>query len=345
MNRVLITGITGQDGSYLAELLLEQGYEVFGIIRRSSTNSKERIKHILDKISLLEGDITDPGFVYKTVLEIKPDIIYNLAAQSHVWTSFQQPSTTTDITYVGCLNILEAIRVINPKIKFYQASSSEMFGKNFSTKEGNKYQDEDTPFVPQSPYSIAKLAAHHLTRLYRESYGIFACSGILFNHESPRRGEEFVTRKITKWIGNYYKWKQGTLALGETKETYNEDFIFSNGYSFPKLRLGNLQAKRDYGHAKDYVKAMKIMMEQEQPSDYVVSMEETHTIEQFLSKAFSFIGIEDYRNYVVIDPKFYRPAEVDFLLGLSKKIRSLGWRPEYNFESLVEEMVLEEIKL
>jgi GDPmannose 4,6-dehydratase len=343
--KILITGINGQDGSYLAELLLEQGHEVVGIIRRSSTNTKERIKHLLNKISLLEGDVTDPGFIYKTVLEEKPKIIYNLAAQSHVWTSFQQPTLTTNATYLGCLNILEAIRIIDPKIKFYQASSSEMFGKNYSLREGVKYQDENTPFVPQSPYSIAKLAAHHLTRLYRESYGIFACSGILFNHESPRRGEEFVTRKITKWIGNYYKWKQGTLALGETKEEFNQDYILSNGFSFPKLRLGNLSAMRDYGHAKDYVKAMTLMMKQEQPDDYVVSTEETHTIEEFLSKTFSFIGIENYHNYVVIDPKFYRPAEVDYLLGLSTKIRNLGWEPEYEFESLVREMVLEDIKL
>ena len=324
--KAIIFGVTGQDGSYLAELLLEKGYEVVGITRRVSVSTLIRITHILPKIKIIEGDITDAFSVSNVIKEEAPDEIYNLAAQSHVGTSFKQPSLTWDVTAGGVLNILEAIRYSGRKddIKFYQASSSEMFGKNYNLREGFaemiKFQDEKTPFAPQSPYAIAKLAAHHLVRNYRDSYGIFACSGILFNHESERRGEKFVTRKITKWIGEF-------VASGMDKE-------------FPALRLGNLDAKRDWGHAEDYVRGMWQMVQHETPNDYVVATGETYSVRQFLDIAFKHIGIEDWQDLVVIDPEFYRPAEVDYLLGIPAKAkRVLGWQPEISFEQLVERMV------
>ncbi len=324
--RAIIFGITGQDGSYLAELLLKKGYEVVGITRRVSVPTLNRINHILPKIKIVEGDITDAFSVSNVIKEEEPDEIYNLAAQSHVGTSFKQPSLTWDVTAGGVLNILEAIRYSGRKddIKFYQASSSEMFGNNYNLREGFaemiKYQDEKTPFMPQSPYAIAKLAAHHLVRNYRDSYGIFACSGILFNHESERRGEKFVTRKITKWIGEF-------VASGMNKE-------------FPALRLGNLDAKRDWGHAEDYVRGMWEMVQHETPNDYVVATGETYSVRQFLDIAFKHVGIDDWQHLVVIDPEFYRPAEVDYLLGIPAKAkRVLGWEPHISFEQLVERMV------
>ena len=324
--KAIIFGITGQDGSYLAELLLEKGYEVIGVTRRVSVPTLNRITHILPKIKIIEGDITDAFSVSNVIKEEAPDEIYNLAAQSHVGTSFKQPSLTWDVTAGGVLNILEAIRYSGRKddIKFYQASSSEMFGKNYNLREGLaemiKYQDEKTPFMPQSPYAIAKLAAHHLVRNYRDSYGIFACSGILFNHESERRGEKFVTRKITKWIGEF-------VASGMDAE-------------FPALRLGNLDAKRDWGHAEDYVRGMWEMVQHETPNDYVVATGETHSVREFLDIAFRHIGIDDWDEFVVIDPEFYRPAEVDYLLGIPAKAkRVLGWEPEISFQQLVERMV------
>ena len=324
--KAIIFGITGQDGSYLAELLLEKGYEVIGVTRRVSVPTLNRITHILPKIKIIEGDITDAFSVSNVIKEEAPDEIYNLAAQSHVGTSFKQPSLTWDVTAGGVLNILEAIRYSGRKddIKFYQASSSEMFGKNYNLREGLaemiKYQDEKTPFMPQSPYAIAKLAAHHLVRNYRDSYGIFACSGILFNHESERRGEKFVTRKITKWIGEF-------VASGMDAE-------------FPALRLGNLDAKRDWGHAEDYVRGMWEMVQHETPNDYVVATGETHSVREFLDIAFKHIGIDDWDDFVVIDPEFYRPAEVDYLLGIPAKAkRVLGWEPEISFQQLVERMV------
>lgn len=324
--KAIIFGITGQDGSYLAELLIEKGYEVVGITRRVSVPTLNRINHILPKIKIVEGDITDAFSVSNVIKEEEPDEIYNLAAQSHVGTSFKQPSLTWDVTAGGVLNILEAIRYSGRKdsIKFYQASSSEMFGKNYNLREGFaemiKFQDEKTPFAPQSPYAIAKLAAHHLVRNYRDSYGIFACSGILFNHESERRGEKFVTRKITKWIGEF-------VASGMDKE-------------FPKLRLGNLDAKRDWGHAEDYVRGMWQMVQHKTPDDYVVATGETYSVREFLDIAFKYVGIDDWENLVVIDPEFYRPAEVDYLLGIPTKAkRVLGWEPHISFEKLVERMV------
>jgi GDPmannose 4,6-dehydratase len=363
--KAIIFGITGQDGSYLAELLLKKGYEVIGVTRRVSVPTLNRITHILPKIKIIEGDITDAFSVSNVIKEEAPDEIYNLAAQSHVGTSFKQPSLTWDVTAGGVLNILEAIRYSGRKddIKFYQASSSEMFGKNYNLREGLaemiKYQDEKTPFMPQSPYAIAKLAAHHLVRNYRDSYGIFACSGILFNHESERRGEKFVTRKITKWIGEFVKWRNPTNELGkilqeelsdarmpflEDIDDIDDENILYNSLmdkeGFPKLRLGNLDAKRDWGHAEDYVRGMWEMLQHETPNDYVVATGETHSVREFLDIAFRHIGIDDWDHFVVIDPEFYRPAEVDYLLGIPAKAkRVLGWEPEISFQQLVERMV------
>ena len=341
--KAIIFGITGQDGSYLAELLLEKGYEVVGITRRVSVPTLIRVTHILPKIKIIEGDITDAFSVSNVIKEEAPDEIYNLAAQSHVGTSFKQPSLTWDVTAGGVLNILEAIRYSGRKddIKFYQASSSEMFGKNYNLREGLvemiKYQDEKTPFMPQSPYAIAKLAAHHLVRNYRDSYGVFACSGILFNHESERRGEKFVTRKITKWIGEFVAWSR---EIGAVDVSFSNSDIIFDTESFPKLRLGNLDAKRDWGHAEDYVRGMWEMVQHETPNDYVVATGETHSVRDFLNIAFKHIGIDDWEDYVVIDPEFYRPAEVDYLLGIPAKAkRVLGWQPEISFQQLVERMV------
>ena len=367
--KAIIFGITGQDGSYLAELLHDKGYEVIGVTRRVSVDTLQRISHILPQIKIVEGDITDAFSVSNVIKEHEPDEVYNLAAQSHVGTSFTQPSLTWDVTAGGCLNILEGIRYSGrkEKIKFYQASSSEMFGKNFSTKsrklsvgdvmcglEGGdiKYQDEDTPFAPQSPYAIAKLASHHLVRNYRDSYGIFACSGILFNHESERRGEKFVTRKITKWIGEFVTWQLNNPIVFENcqlseYENLDTDYIYIEGKSgpkFPKLRLGNLDAYRDWGHAEDYVRAMWLMMQQEVPDDYVVATGETHSVRDFLNIAFAHVGIGEWDDFVVIDPEFYRPAEVDYLLGFPNKAKSsLGWNPDVSFKDLVHRMIEKDI--
>lgn len=347
--KALVYGITGQDGSYLAELLLNKGYSVTGVARRTSTHNADRIQHILHKINLVEGDITDPFNVNNTIKEVQPDEIYNLAAQSHVGTSFEQPSLTWDVTAGGCLNILEAIRFSGRKnwdeIKFYQASSSEMFGKNYTSDQYNdKYQDENTEFLPQSPYAIAKLAAHHLVRNYRDSYGIFACSGILFNHESERRGENFVTRKITKWIGEFRVWEKQNKHYTINNECLSS--LSDDDCIFPKLRLGNLNSYRDWGHAEDYVEAMWLMLQAEKPDDYVVATGETHSVEEFLELAFAEIKIENWKDYIVQDPRFYRASEVDYLLGQSSKIRSkLGWKPKINFKKLVQRMVKSDINV
>jgi GDPmannose 4,6-dehydratase len=328
MKTAVVTGITGQDGSYLADLLLANKYKVYGVYRRTSNSNFSRLTDSSLKnkhFHLLEGDICDPYNVARIVKSIKPDEYYNLAAQSHVATSFEQPSYTWDATAKGVLNALEAIRNESAGTKFYQASSSEMFGKNYTAVYDDfgenplKFQNEETAFYPQSPYAIAKLAGHHLVRNYRDSYNIFACSGILFNHESERRGENFVTRKITKWLGEF-------IASEKDKK-------------FPKLRLGNLDAHRDWGHAEDYVKAMWLMLQQETPDDYVVATGNTYTIKEFLEVAFSRYDL-DWEKYVVIDPKFYRPAEVEFLRGSPKKAKEkLKWSPEISFYSLVERMV------
>ena len=328
MNKVaIITGATGQDGSYLSELLLDKGYTVVALRRRSSSEKGlERIQHLLnnDNFKLVEADITDSGCVNNLIRDYLPTEVYNLAAQSHVGTSFKQPLYTTQVNIEGPLNFLEAIRLLSPSTKFYQASTSEMFGKNFELMGDTKYQKETTPFVPQSPYAVAKLAAHELVRIYRDSYGLYACCGILFNHESERRGENFVTRKITKWIGEFVASEQDE--------------------NFPALRLGNLDAHRDWGHAQDYVDAMYLMLQQEEPEDYVIATSETHSVREFLTEAFNEIGIPDFEPYVVIDPEFYRPCEVDWLLGHTGKARQqLGWRPKVSFQDLVQRMVRSDI--
>ena len=351
MNKVaIVTGTTGQDGSYLSELLLDKGYTVVGLRRRSSSEKGlERIQHLLnnDNFKLVEADITDSGCVNNLIQEYRPHEVYNLGAQSHVMTSFSQPSYTTQVNLQGPLNFLEAIRLLSPSTKFYQASTSEMFGKNFEQMGDTKYQTETTAFVPQSPYAVAKLAAHEMVRIYRDSYGLYACCGILFNHESERRGENFVTRKITKWIGQFYRWlDEMNLSHEYLSNTDNFDKLYASGRqeSFPKLRLGNLDAYRDWGHAQDYVEAMYMMLQQDEPEDYVIATSETHSVREFLTEAFNEIGITNFEPYVVIDPEYYRPCEVDWLLGHTGKARKkLGWRPKVSFQELVQRMVRSDI--
>jgi GDPmannose 4,6-dehydratase len=308
--RALITGITGQDGSYLAEFLLQAGYEVFGIVRRSSTETFERIAHIKDRVTLLQADLTDQVSVIDALQTARPSEVYNLAAQSFVPTSWKQPILTGDVTALGVTRLLEAIRVIDRSIRFYQASSSEMFGHVRETP-----QTEKTPFYPRSPYGVAKVYGHWITVNYRESYDLFACSGILFNHESPRRGLEFVTRKVTDAVAR--------IKLGLRDE----------------VRLGNLDAKRDWGFAGDYVRAMWLMLQQAAPDDYVVSSGETHSVRDMCEAAFSYAGL-DWERYVKVDPSFYRPAEVHLLLGDPTKARlKLGWEPECSFTQMIHRMV------
>ncbi len=310
MPTAIITGITGQDGSYLAELLLKKGYRVVGVARRSSTVNTERIQHLLDDISVVQGDLQDQGSLLSLLEEYKPDEVYNLAAQSFVPTSWNQPALTGDVTALGVTRMLEAIRFVNPKIRFYQASSSEMFGKVQEVP-----QRETTPFYPRSPYGVAKMYGHWITVNYRESFNIFAVSGILFNHESPRRGLEFVTRKISDGAAR--------IKLGLAKE----------------LRLGNLDAQRDWGFAGDYVEAMWLMLQQETPDNYVIGTGETHSVREFCEIAFSHLGL-DYKDYVMQDEKFYRPAEVDLLISdPSRARRALQWEPAVSFKELVSMMV------
>ena len=313
--RSLITGITGQDGSYLADLLLEKGYEVYGMVRRSSVERFERVEHIKDRLHLIQGDLTDQSSLDEAIKEVQPDEIYNLAAQSFVPTSWNQPTLTAEVTAVGATRLLEAIRKHKPDTKYYQASSSEMFGKVREVP-----QNEDTPFYPRSPYGVAKVYAHYITVNYRESYNLFAASGILFNHESPRRGLEFVTRKVTDAVAR--------IKLGMAKE----------------LRMGNLDAKRDWGYAGDYVKAMWLMLQQASPEDYVIATGKTHSVKDLLEVAFDCAGL-NWEGYVVVDPKFMRPAEVDLLIGdPSKAKRNIGWEPEVSFEELIRMMVEADLK-
>jgi GDPmannose 4,6-dehydratase len=314
--RALITGITGQDGSYLAEFLLTQGYEVIGMIRRSSTVNFERIRHIQDKITLISGDLLDEVSMINLLRENRPTEVYNLAAQSFVQTSWAQPVFTGETTALGVTRVLDAIRIVDPDIRFYQASSSEMFGKVVEVP-----QRESTPFYPRSPYGVAKVYGHWITVNYRESYGMHANSGILFNHESPRRGLEFVTRKITN--------SAARIKLGMDKE----------------LRLGNLESQRDWGFAGDYVKAMWLMLQQDQPGDFVVATGQTQSVRYFCELAFGHVEL-DYRDYVVLDERFMRPAEVDLLVGDASSARKvLGWQPETAFEDLVRMMVEADIAL
>ena len=308
--RALITGITGQDGSYLVEFLLGKDYELFGLIRRTSTVNLERIKHIEEKITLISGDVLDQNSLINAIKESNPDEVYNLAGQSFVPTSWKQPIFTGEATGLGVARMLEAIRAVNPKIKFFQPSSGEMFGR---AKEFP--QTEKTPFHPRSPYGVAKLYGHWITINYRESYNMFCCSGILFNHESPRRGLEFVTRKVTNTAAR--------IKLGLAKE----------------LRLGNLDAKRDWGFSGDYVKAMWLMLQQEKPDDYLISTGVNHSVRDLVKIAFDYVNL-NWENYVVIDPKFFRPAEIEFILGNSTKaLKKLGWAPKTSFEELIKMMV------
>jgi GDPmannose 4,6-dehydratase len=308
--RALITGITGQDGSYLADLLLEKGYEVYGMVRRSSVEKLDRIEHIRDRIKFVQADLLDQLSIISAVREADPDEIYNLAAMSFVPTSWSQPVLTGEFTAIGVTRMLEAIRLVNKNIKFYQASSSEMFGKVREVP-----QSENTPFHPRSPYGVAKVYGHYITVNYRESYGIFAASGILFNHESPRRGLEFVTKKITNAVAKI------KLGLADC------------------LYLGNMDAKRDWGYSKDYVEAMWLMLQQNSPDDYVISTGESHSVKEWVQASFACLDL-DWEKYVKTDEKLLRPAEVDLLIGDSTKARNkLGWKPKVNFKDLVKLMV------
>jgi len=316
MPTALITGITGQDGSYLADFLLAKGYRVIGMVRRSSTVTFGRIEHIQDDIEIIQGDLHDQSSLVSLIEEYSPNEVYNLAAQSFVPTSWKQPVLTGEVTALGVTRILEAIRLVDPGARFYQASSSEMFGKVREVP-----QTELTPFYPRSPYGVAKVYGHWITVNYRESYDIYACSGILFNHESPRRGQEFVTRKITHGVAR--------IKLGLANE----------------LRLGNLESRRDWGFAGDYVEAMWLMLQQDQPDDYVVCTGETHSVREFCDAAFRHVGL-DYQDYVIQDPRFYRPAEVDLLVGSPQKAREkMNWKPRVSFEQLVTMMVDADLKL
>ncbi len=313
--RALITGITGQDGSYLAEFLLEKNYEVYGLVRRTSEQRLDKLSHISEKIRFVEGDLIDPGSLDRAVQEIQPDELYNLAAQSFVPASWAQTSLTAEVTGLGVLRILEAVHRYSPHTKFLQASSSEMFGKVRETP-----QKETTPFYPRSPYAVAKIFGHYMTINFRESYGLFACACISFNHESPRRGRQFITRKVTRHIAEI------KCGLAD------------------KLRVGNLDAQRDWGFAGDYVRAMWLMLQQPQPDEYVLATGKTHSVRDLLELAFSCAGL-DWQKYVEVDPALLRPAEVDLLCGDSSKAQTvLGWTPEVNFEQMIEMMVQADIK-
>lgn len=390
----IISGVTGQTGSYLAENLLDKGERVIGFSRRTAVHSTWRIDHLLrhSSFTYMEGDLTDQQFIWKLIADHKPDKFFNLAAQSHVHTSFTNPGSTFYIDFNGVLNILEAIRTLSPETRMYQASTSEMFGSNFTQKSlvdnirvnklknilkaggplgkmdivwgpeasfesgdvpdthnirlisglHERFQNENTPFSPNSPYAIAKLAAHNLVRLYRESYGLKCCSGILFNHESPRRGDNFVTQKIIKWIVGFKKWYNPLFESGRFFEQDSQNRLYNSlcdKDGFPKLRLGNLDASRDWGHAKDYAEAIDLILSAPKQDDYVVATGETHTIREFLDEAFGLIGITNWSDCVVIDPKFVRPCEVPFLCGKADKIKKeLGWSPKTTFKELVKDM-------
>ena len=315
--RALITGITGQDGSYLAEFLLSKDYKIFGLTRRTSTPNYERIRHIQDKIELIPGDLLDQQSLTSAISYSKPDEIYNLAAQSFVATSWSQPVLTGEFTALGTTRMLEATRQVGPQAKFYQASSSEMFGQVKETP-----QTETTPFHPRSPYGVAKVYGHWITINYRESYDLFTVSGILFNHESPRRGLEFVTRKISHGVAKIHLGQQENIILG------------------------NLDAKRDWGFSGDYVEAMWMMLQQKNPDDYVIATGENHSVQEFIEEAFKVIGISNWKKYVKTTSELYRPAEVDFLIGDASKARkALGWRPKVSFKELIKIMVEADIKL
>ena len=317
MKTALITGINGMDGSHLADFLLEKGYKVYGVERRASNRNRVNTEHLADKVTFLQGDLLDQNSLLRCLKESNPDEIYNLGAQSFVGESWNTPEHTSEVTALGVLRILEAIREFNPKIRFYQASSSEMFGRMVENPS-----KETTPFYPRSPYGVAKLYGHWITKNYRESYNMFACSGILFNHESERRGIEFVTRKITDGVAKIH------LGLADT------------------IALGNLDAERDWGYAPDYVEAMWLMLQQDTPDDYVIATNEKYSVREFLTEAFKVVGIEDWSSYVVQDPRYMRPAEVDVLLGdYTKAKQNLGWSPKTSFKDLVRIMVENDVNL
>ena len=317
MKTALITGINGMDGSHLADFLLEKGYKVYGVERRASNRNRVNTEHLVDKITFLQGDLLDQNSLLRCLKESNPDEIYNLGAQSFVGESWNTPEHTSEVTALGVLRMLEAIREFNPKIRFYQASSSEMFGRMVENPSR-----ETTPFYPRSPYGVAKLYGHWITKNYRESYDMFACSGILFNHESERRGIEFVTRKITDGVAKIH------LGLADT------------------IALGNLDAERDWGYAPDYVEAMWLMLQQDTPDDYVIATNKKYSVREFLTEAFKVVGIEDWSSYVVQDPRYMRPAEVDVLLGdYSKAKQNLGWSPKTSFKDLVRIMVENDINI
>jgi GDPmannose 4,6-dehydratase len=317
MKTALITGINGMDGSHLADFLLDKGYKVFGVERRASNRNRVNTQHLTDKITYLQGDLSDQNSLLRCLKESNPDEVYNLGAQSYVGASWNQPEFTGEVTGLGVLRMLEAIREFNPQIKFYQASSSEMFGRMVENPS-----TETTPFYPRSPYGVAKLYGHWITKNYRESYDMFACSGILFNHESERRGHEFVTRKISDGVARIH------LGLDS------------------KIVLGNLDAERDWGYAPDYVEAMWLMMQQDTPDDYVIATNQKYSVRDFLNEAFALIGIEDWSPYVIQDPKFMRPAEVDILLGdYTKAKNELNWTPKTSFKELVRIMVDNDVKI
>jgi GDPmannose 4,6-dehydratase len=350
--KAIVFGATGQDGSHLIDLLLSKDYDVVGVTRRSSTDNTKRLKNRLGnkKLKLIEGDITDVSSVIN-IFKDNDDVdeIYNLAAQSHVGTSFKQPALTWDVTGKGCINILQAMVDLNMfHARFYQASSSEMFGSSYDIdKDGNKYQDENTKFMPNSPYAIAKCAAHYAVRMYRDAYNLHASCGILFNHEGPKRGDNFVTKKITNWIRDFALWRN-KYHIEPDQLNPSGDYIYGPvpGMSFPRLRLGNIDTFRDWGYAGDYVEAMWMMLQKEHPDDYVVCTETTHTVAEFLDIAFNAIGLPAWRDYIVIDPEFYRPSEVPFLKGSYKKAREkLGWSPKHSLEDLIKLMLLSDEKL
>ena len=329
MKTAIIYGVTGQDGSYLSEFLLSKGYTIYGVTRRSSVDNTSRIAHLTNKtdFNLVQGDVTDYSSIDRLLNEVQPDEVYNLAAQSNVGISFNQPLLTWNVTGQGCLNILEVIRQMGNRPRFYQASSSEMFGDQYNLDNNReKYQDERTTFNPQSPYAIAKLAGHSAVSLYRRSYDLFACGGILFNHESERRGERFVTRKISRYVADLH-WATQT------------------GRSIPKLKLGNLSARRDWGHAEDYVEAMWMMLQQDEPMDFVIATGETYSVEDYLKEAFKCINIIEYMGYTEIDENLKRPSEVPYLRGIANKAkRRLDWKPKTGFKQLVSRMVQHDLQ-
>ncbi|MBD3328969.1 NAD-dependent epimerase/dehydratase family protein [Candidatus Dojkabacteria bacterium] len=330
--KALITGINGQDGSYLTELLLEKDYEVGGIIRRTSKPNLTKIEHLLDKIKIYDGDLLDQGSIDRSILDFNPDEVYNLAAQSFVKTSWNQPILTGDVTGMGAVRVLEAIRNHKPDAKFYQASSSEMFGNTT-----DEFISEESPFMATSPYAIAKLYAHYMTQNYRDSYDLYACGGILFNHESPRRGIEFVTRKITYAVACVSQGVEQSKMGNELKEP-----LIQNG----KFKLGFLGSSRDWGYAGDYVEAMWLMLQQDEPDDFVIATGRSATIEEFLEIAFDCVGIDNWKKYVGTDERFKRPSELKHLRGdASKAKKKLGWEPETSLEELVEMMIRSDVEL